>query len=93
MELLQCGQPGSNCSSKIFFNQNHSLTVNDSDYDNVGIYTCRAISLAGHVSTSQTNYFPEVLRLPEHSKPSNMVYFDERSNLNLDCTFQVNASI
>ena len=82
-----CQGSFSSCSERVTINPNNSITLIDSEFKDIGIYTCEIRSLAGRVSKSKTTYFPD-LNAESHTE-SNHEYYEEGKNVLLDCTFEV----
>ena len=80
-------QRSSSCSERISINPDNSLTIVDSRFNDVGIYTCEIKSLAGKSSTSSTTYFPELKAGTAELKHE---YYEEGKDIWLDCEFEVN---
>ena len=82
---LKCNQTFPDCGQNTHFNKDYSITITEPDFENVGIYTCRVRSVAGRESTTNTNYFPELI---EHNVTGNQ-YFVEGRKFEFGCTFEV----
>ena len=80
-------QRSSSCSERISVNPNNSLTIVDSKFKDIGIFTCEVKSLAGKLSTSSTTYFPEMKVRTAELKHE---YYEEGKDILLDCEFEVN---
>ena len=82
-----CQRSSSLCSERVTIKPDNSITLIDSEFKDIGIYTCEIRSLAGRVSKSKTTYFPD-LNDESHAE-SNHEYYEEGKNVLLDCTFEV----
>ena len=82
-----CQRSSSSCSERVTINSDNSITLIDSEFKDIGIYTCEIRSLAGRVSKSKTTYFPD-LKAESHAE-SNHEYYEEGKNVLLDCIFEV----
>ena len=81
-------QRSSSCSERISINPDNSLTIVDSRFNDVGIYTCEIKSLAGKLSISKTTYLPEMKAAAAELKHE---YYEEGKDILLDCEFEVNV--